>query len=146
MPRFEDVTVGDELPSLVKAPDREQLVKYAAGSGDFNPLHYDADFPQARTLGDNIVHGRMKYASLGQLVSDWLGPVGRVVRLAANYRGMDMRGAKFVCRGQVTGKREEGGGRLVDLELWTEAESESAEDSPRRTTTGTATVELAAGS
>ena len=144
MPRFEDVTVGDELPSLVKAPDREQLVKYAAGSGDFNPLHYDADFPQARTLGDNIVHGRMKYASLGQLVSDWLGSDGRVVRLAANYRGMDLRGAKFVCRGQVTGKREEDGRRLVDLELWTEAES--AEASPQRTTTGTATVELTAGS
>lgn len=144
MPRFEDVTVGDELPSLVKAPDREQLVKYAAGSGDFNPLHYDADFPQARTLGDNIVHGRMKYALLGQLVSDWLGSDGRVVRLAANYRGMDLRGAKFVCRGQVTGKREEDGRRLVDLELWTEAES--AEASPQRTTTGTATVELTAGS
>ena len=142
MPRFEDVTVGDELPSLVKAPDREQLVKYAAGSGDFNPLHYDADFPQARTLGDNIVHGRMKYASLGQLVSDWLGSDGRVVRLAANYRGMDLRGAKFVCRGQVTGKREEDGRRLVDLELWTE--SEAPDSSVQRTTTGTATVEVTA--
>jgi hypothetical protein len=39
--------VGTELPPLTKAPDRAQLVKFAAGSGDFNPLHYDADFPQA---------------------------------------------------------------------------------------------------
>lgn len=142
MPRYDDVAVGTELPALVKAPDREQLVKYAAGSGDFNPLHYDADFPQARTLGDNIVHGRMKYASLGQLVSDWLGSDGRIVSLGANYRGMDMRGAKFVCRGQVAGKREEGGRRLVDLELWTE--SEAPDSSVQRTTTGTATVELTA--
>jgi acyl dehydratase len=64
-------SVGDELPPLTKAPDREQLVKYAAGSGDFNPLHYDADFPQAQAIGGNIVHGRMKYAAMGQLVSDW---------------------------------------------------------------------------
>jgi acyl dehydratase len=64
--------VGTELPPLTKAPDRAQLVKFAAGSGDFKPLHYDADFPQARELGDNLVHGRLKYAALGQMVSDWL--------------------------------------------------------------------------
>ncbi len=44
-PTLSEIAVGAELPPLVKRPDREQLVKYAAGSGDFNPLHYDADFP-----------------------------------------------------------------------------------------------------
>ena len=139
MPRYDDVAEGDELPPLTKAPDREQLVKYAAGSGDFNPLHYDADFPQAREIGDNIVHGRMKYAALGQLVSDWLGGDGRVVALSASYRGMDKKGDKFTCRGQVSGKRTEAGRRLVDLELWTESE---ADGSVARTTSGAATVEL----
>ena len=40
MPTFDDVNVGDELPTLTKAPDRAQLVLYCAGSGDFNPLHW----------------------------------------------------------------------------------------------------------
>lgn len=136
MPRFSELAVGDELPTLVKAPDREQLVKYAAGSGDFNPLHYDADFPQARELGDNLVHGRLKYAAMGQLVSDWLGHAGRVRRLSAQYRGMDRRGAEFRCGGRVTGLREEGGSPVVELELWTE----DAEGT--RTTTGVAEVVL----
>ena len=59
--------IGDELPPLIKQPDRGQLVKYAAGSGDFNPLHYDPDFPQTREIGANLVQGRFKYAALGQL-------------------------------------------------------------------------------
>jgi acyl dehydratase len=136
MPVFFDLSPGDELPPLEKAPDREQLVKYAAGSGDFNPLHYDPDFPQARQIGDNIVHGRLKYAALGQLVSDWLDGTGRVMSISARYRGMDRRAETFTCRGRVVGKREEGGQQLVDLDLWTEnARGE-------RTTIGAATVVL----
>lgn len=136
MPTYDEVSVGDELLELVKLPDREQLVKYAAGSGDFNPLHYDPEFPQARAVGDNLVHGRLKYAALGQLVSDWLAHSGQLVSFSAKYRGMDFRGAKFVCRGRVAAKREEAGRRLVDLELWTEAADGTT------TTTGTATVAL----
>jgi acyl dehydratase len=118
------------------SPDREQLVKYAAGSGDFNPLHYDPDFPQAQQIGDNIVHGRLKYAALGQLVSDWLEGTGRVMSISARYRGMDRRAETFTCRGRVAGKREEGGQQLIDLDLWTErARGE-------RTTIGAATVVL----
>ena len=136
MPSFADLAVGDELPPLTKSLDRADLVKYAAGSGDFNPLHFDPEFPPARGLGDNIVHGRLKYAALGQLVSDWLEHQGWVRRLSAQYRGMDRRGAPFICRGRVSALREEGGLGVVELELWTE----SAEG--ERTTTGSAEVVL----
>jgi 3-methylfumaryl-CoA hydratase len=84
-------------------------VKYAAGSGDFNPLHFDPDFPQARDIGDNIVHGRLEYASLGQLVSAWLGHRGWIRRISAQYRGMDKRGVPFTCRGRVSELRDEDG-------------------------------------
>ena len=136
MPNFADVNVGDTLPELTKAPDRSQLVKYAAGSGDFNPLHFDPEFPQARQIGDNIVHGRMKYASLGELVSNWLGHSGWISSISCQYRGMDLRGATFVCKGRVAAKREEGGRKEVDLEIWTE------DSGGNRTTPGTATVVL----
>jgi acyl dehydratase len=136
MPTFADVNVGDELPSRSKQPDRLQLVQYAAGSGDFNPLHYDADFPQARQIGDNIVHGRLKYAALGECVSNWLAHSGWIVSLACQYRGMDLRGAPFTVKGVVRAKREEGGRKLVDLDVWTE------DSSGTKTTPGTATVVL----
>ncbi len=136
MPLFDEVQIGDALPTLEKSPGRKQLVQYAAGSGDFNPLHYDAEFQQAKTIGDNIVHGRMKYACLGELASNWLGHTGRIVSLSCQYRGMDMQGHTFTVKGTVAGKREEGGRKFVDLDLWTEAAS------GQKTTPGSAVVEL----
>jgi acyl dehydratase len=136
MPTFAAVNVGDELPALSKQPERLQLVQYAAGSGDFNPLHYDADFPQARQIGDNIVHGRLKYATLGECVSNWLGHSGWIASIGCQYRGMDLRGAPFTVKGVVRAKREEGGRKLVDLDVWTE------DAKGNKTTPGTATVVL----
>ena len=136
MPRFDDITVGDRLPSLTKSPDRAQLVLYCAGSGDFNPLHWDQSFPQARALGDNIVHGRMKWSSLGQLVSDWVGTDGWVRSVSCQYRGMDPQGTEWTVNGVVSDKREVGGRKEVELEVWTENAAKE------RTTPGRAVVVL----
>ena len=136
MPNFAQVNVGDELPQVVKTPGRRELVQYAAGSGDFNPLHYDTQFPQAKALGDNIVHGRMKFAVLGELVSNWLAHGGRIKTIGCSYRGMDMQAQTFTAKGKVVAKREEQGEKLVDLEIYIENAAGS------RTTPGTATVVL----
>jgi acyl dehydratase len=138
MPTYDSTHVGDELPTLSKTMQRINLVQYAAGSGDFNPLHYDADFPQAQALGGNIVHGRMKYAALGECVSNWLGHGGRIVSLSCQYRGMDLYGTLFFVRGKVVGKRIEDGRKLIDIEVWTETAA------GKTTTPGSATVELGA--
>ena len=55
---FDSFKEGDALPVLRKKPGVTQLVKYAAGGGDFNPLHHDYNFPQSKALGSIIVHGR----------------------------------------------------------------------------------------
>ena len=81
---------GDALPELIKQPGVSQLVKYSAGGGDFNPLHHDYAFPQAKAIGSIIIHGRFKYASLGELVSNWLDHGGRIKNLSCQYRGMDL--------------------------------------------------------
>ena len=136
MPNFAQVNVGDELTPVVKTPGRRELVQYAAGSGDFNPLHYDTEFPQAKALGDNIVHGRMKFAVLGELVSNWLAHSGRIKTIGCSYRGMDMQGQTFTAKGKVVAKREHDGEKFVDLEIYIENASGA------RTTPGTATVVL----
>jgi len=127
---------GDELPALKKKPTVTQLVKYAAGSGDFNPLHHDYGFPQSKMLGSIIVHGRFKYAALGELVSNWLGHRGRIRKISCEYRGMDFPDREFTCGGKVTRKWEDGSRKLVDLQLWAE------NDEGKKTTPGQATVEL----
>ncbi|MEW5914004.1 MAG: MaoC/PaaZ C-terminal domain-containing protein [Thermodesulfobacteriota bacterium] len=115
---WENIKAGDELPELRKTPDLTQLVKYAAGSGDFNPLHYDPDSAPAKKIGRIIVHGRFKYASMGQLVAQWLGHRGRIKKLSCQYRGMDFPGEEMVCRGVVASTRQEDNQKLVEIDLW----------------------------
>jgi acyl dehydratase len=117
---WDAVREGQELSQLDKNPGVTQLVKYAAGSGDFNPLHHDYAFPQSKQIGSIIVHGRFKYASLGELVSNWLGHNGRIKKLSCQYRGMDMPNQPIRCKGVVKRKWEEGGQKLAQLEIWTE--------------------------
>ena len=52
---WDSIREGDDLPVLKKKPTVTQLVKYAAGSGDFNPLHHDYNFPQSKLIGSIIV-------------------------------------------------------------------------------------------
>lgn len=119
---WDGIQEGDALPELRKKPGVTQLVKYAAGSGDFNPLHHDYAFPQAKALGSIIVHGRFKYASLGELVSNWLGHGGRLRKISCQYRGMDFPDKEIVLGGTVKRKWEENGEKRVELELWTKNE------------------------
>ena len=130
------VETGQQLPPLTRTPTLTQLVKYAAGSGDFNPLHHDYRFPQCEQIGTIIVHGRFKYAALGELVSNWLGHRGRIRKLACQYKGMDVPDKAFVCSGKVVRKSEEGGRRTVDLQLAVTNEDGQV------TTPGQATVEF----
>lgn len=131
---WESIKEGDALPELRKRPDVEQLVKYAAGSGDFNPLHYDYNFPQAKQIGSVIVHGRFKYAALGELVSNWLGHNGTVRKIACQYRGMDLPNQDIICRGTVKRKWQENGVKLAEVEIWTQ------NPEGKKTTPGSAVV------
>ena len=135
---FEDVKEGQELAPIKISPDKSQLVKFAAGSGDFNPLHFDEKFPMLKAMGlsDNIVHGRFKYAQVGRLVLTFAGYKGRVKKFGVNYRGMDMPNKEITVGGVVTAKRQEGGENLVDLDVWTQ------DVDGKKTTPGTATVAL----
>ena len=133
---FEDVSEGQEIPKLVQNCDSQRLVLWAAGSGDYYQIHYDKDFAQKTGLPDRITHGALKHALLGRLLDEWSGDGGRVRRVACSYRGMDAIDKDVTCRGIVTGKRQENGSNVVDLEVWTE------DPDGNKTTPGTAAVEL----
>jgi len=117
---FEDVSEGEEIPSLKKNCSTQQLVHWAAASGDFYQIHYDKDFAQSTGLKGLIVHGALKNAFLGQLVHDWAGERGAVKKFGCSYRGMDEPNQDIVCKGVVSKKRQDGGQNIVELEIWTE--------------------------
>ena len=133
---FEDVNEGDEIPKLVKNCSTQQLVMWAAGSGDFYQIHYDKDFAQATGLKGLIVHGALKHAFLGQLLHDWVGDQGRIKKFGCQYRGMDEPNQDITCRGVVTRKYSEGDQSFVELDIWTE------NPQGQKTSPGTAVVTL----
>ncbi len=117
---FEDVQEGEEIPVLKKNCSTQQLVMWAAASGDFYQIHYDKDFAQSTGLQGLIVHGALKHAFLGQLVHDWAGDAGIVEKFGCQYRGMDEPNQDITCRGVVTKKYQEGNRNVVELDIWTE--------------------------
>ena len=84
---WDDVHEGTEIPPVVRHPSSQQLVKYAGASGDYYQIHYDKDFAQSTGLEDIILHGALKNAFLGSLVTDWMGPRGNLRKLSCQYRG-----------------------------------------------------------
>ena len=117
---WESIEVGQQIPEVKKTPGVTQLVKYAAGSGDFNPLHHDYHFKQSKMIGSVIVHGRFKYASLGEIISDWLGHNGRIKSISCQYRGMDFPNKEMTIKGSVDQKYEENGEKLAEVNVWIE--------------------------
>jgi hydroxyacyl-ACP dehydratase HTD2-like protein with hotdog domain len=126
------VQVGQELPELVKHPTTQQLVQYAGASGDFYQIHYDQAFAKSVGLPGVILHGLLKAAFLGQLVTDWLGDRGTLKSFEVSYRGLDVPGKPYRCRGRVT----KVDGDDVELEVWGE------DPDGQRTTLGTASVAM----
>jgi acyl dehydratase len=133
---YEDVNVGDEIPTLVKNCTTQQLVMWATGSGDMYPIHYDKDFAVGSSLPGIIVHGALKNAFLGQMLHDWIGEKGEIKKFNCQYRSMDVPNEDIICRGVVTNKARDGGLNLVELDIWTEKAS------GEKTSPGKATVVL----
>jgi acyl dehydratase len=124
------VQVGEELPELVKHPTTRQLVQYAGAQGDFYEIHYDQEFARSVGLPGVILHGLLKAAFLAQLVTDWAG-TARLRSFDVSYRGMDVPGVPYRCRGRVKEVR----GAEIELEIWGE------DPDGNRTTLGSAVLE-----
>ena len=133
---WDDLNEGDEIPTLVKNCSTQQLVQWAAASGDFYQIHYDLNFAKRTGLDNIIVHGALKNAFLGQLLHDWVAPGGSVREFGCQYRGMDGPDQEITCKGVVTKKLVEGDDHIVELDIWTE------NPEGQKTTPGTARVVL----
>jgi len=133
---FEDVNVGDEIPSLGKKPITQQLVKYAGASGDYYQIHYDHHFAVNAGLKDGvIVHGMLSMGWLAQMLTDWL-PDWALRKIDVRFAAMARPGDTITCKGSVTKKYQDNGKNLVDCDIYGENQEGT------KTVLGTATAEL----
>ena len=114
---FEDVEEGSALPTVRKDPTTQQLVKYAGASGDYYQIHYDKDFAKNNDLPDVILHGALKNAFLGQLMTDFVVINGSLKKLSVQYRAMDIPGTPVFAKGVIKKKYVEDGENIVECEI-----------------------------
>ena len=133
MPRFEDITVGDEVAPLSKVVRREDVKAYADASGDQNPLHQDDAFAQSVGFPGIIAHGMFSMAHLTKAITDWTGDVGALRRLKVQFRGPVFMDETLVARGRVVSKDESA--RQVTLDVWAEVERDGSVTKPIKNST-----------
>jgi acyl dehydratase len=85
MPSYDEVQVGTELPPLTVPVRRQDLVRYAGASGDFNIIHWNERTAKAVGLPDVIAHGMLTMALAGRVVTSWAGDPGAVTSYGVRF-------------------------------------------------------------
>ena len=100
-PALSTVRVGDELAPLTRTVSQEQINAYAEASGDFNPIHVDADFAVAVGLPGTIAHGLLEMGILAEALSRWAGSADRLMSLEVRFSKPLVAGDTITCTGRV---------------------------------------------
>jgi acyl dehydratase len=87
-------------------------------------------------LEDASDYGPQRICWLGQIITDWMGDLGKLKKLSGQIRHPNIIGDSNTLRGKVTNKYVRGNEHLVDCEIWVENQAGLI------TAPGTATVEL----
>lgn len=70
----EDVSIGDEGPTTVfENISREDIVRYAGASGDFNPIHYDDTRARERGHPSVFAQGMFSAGIATRTLRKWFG-------------------------------------------------------------------------
>ncbi|HEV2997556.1 MAG TPA: MaoC/PaaZ C-terminal domain-containing protein [Solirubrobacteraceae bacterium] len=103
---------GAQIPEVRVTPDKYLTARYAGASGDFNPIHIDAEFAAAVGLPGRILHGLWTMAQVARAQTEAAGGPERLKRLSVQFRGMGVPEREVVVTGTV---REVSDGRaLID--------------------------------
>lgn len=84
-PRYDQVSVGEELPGFQVRLLRSDLVRYAGASGDLNPIHWNARIAHEVGLPDVLAHGMLTMGQAMRIASDWACDPGAVVECAVKF-------------------------------------------------------------
>jgi acyl dehydratase len=135
---FEDVSFGDELPSLVRGPmTTTHVMRWSAAIENWHRIHYDQPFAvEHDKLPALLLNGSWKQHVLVQLVRGWAEPTGWLAHIKMSFRGMDFVGDTITAWGRVTEVEERDGLGIVVCEIG--LRNQRGEE----TTPGTATVAL----
>lgn len=74
---LEQIVPGMPLASFSKTPTQQRINLYAKMSGDYNPIHVDANYAKQTPFGGTIAHGMLVLSYISEMMlltfgSPWL--------------------------------------------------------------------------
>ena len=108
------VREGDPLPTVERSITQERIERYAAASGDFNPVHVDPEFAAKSRFGGTIAHGMLVAATVSEAMTaafalSWL----ESGRLKLRFKNPVYPGDTVTAFGKVERISERDGARHV---------------------------------
>ncbi len=92
-------------------------VRYQGASGDFNPLHHDAEFAAEAGFKNPVAVGMHLAGLMSTWLTDWLGPES-VRRFSVRFRSPVLLGDHLQVGGEVVERREGSHGEELVVVLW----------------------------
>lgn len=112
-PRYVDLEVGHELPTLTVRITRADLVRYAGASTDFNLIHWSDRVAHEVGLPGVIAHGMLTMAQAVRVVTDWVGDPAAITDFSVRFAKPvlvpdDDLGAEVVFGGRIGALLDDG--------------------------------------
>lgn len=119
---FEDIEVGRTLTTKGRTITEADIVSFAGLTGDFNPLHTDAEYAKSSEYGQRIAHGALGLGvaiGLSYQLGFLEGTVIAFMSLEWKYRAPVFIGDTLHCEIAVTKTKPmpSAGGGLVVLDV-----------------------------
>lgn len=139
---YEDVAIGDEYEEF-QQPTPEHVASFLDADGSRGPQRMgrftDTSVARSEGLARPIIPGAMSTAIVTRIVTDWMGPLGRIVNIEVSFRRPVMHNDRLRCLALVTDAGDgapDGEPGIVTLDVTLENER------GEKPVQGTATVEL----
>lgn len=99
--------VGHEFETQAYAVTRDDLVRYAGASGDFNPIHWSDRVATSVGLSGVVAHGMYTLALASRALTLWVGDPARILTFGGRFTKPvvvpdDDQGTEVVVHGVVT--------------------------------------------
>ena len=114
---LETIKVGDILPELITEPiTSSTLSEYAKASGDYNPIHLDAQLAKKVGLPNVIAHGMLIMSYLARSITNHIDQV-LVKEYGVKFSSMINLDDILCCKGRVTNVSKVGSRVKFELKL-----------------------------
>jgi acyl dehydratase len=125
---FEDIEIGAVMETRGRTITEADLVQFAGLTGDYNPMHTDAEYMKSSTFGQRVAHGMLTLSyAVGQAYQ-----LGFMERTVIAFRGLEMKFSlpvfigdtlhtELVVREKTEARRMGGGWVVLDIKIINQA-------------------------